>query len=90
MALQIDRLDPDSVHIGDTNALVKVLGSGFTAHTIMLSDEPLTATTQYVNANRLDMTLPKVDGSPRTVTVFAHDEDTGDISNKVDLKIKAA
>jgi hypothetical protein len=82
----INQLDPNRVQIGSTCVVIVVRGDNL-GDCLMLSDDPITARTTFIDSGTLVMLLPKIDGAARDVEFFAHNQQTGDISNRLKLQI---
>lgn len=82
----LNQMSPNQIQIGSACVVIVVRGDNL-ENCIMLSDTPLTAQTTFIDPGTLVVLVPKVDGPARDVTLYAHNQNTGDISNRLTLKI---
>jgi hypothetical protein len=84
----LNQMSPNRVHIGSTCVVIVVRGDNL-GDCLMLPATPITAQTTFIDSGTLVMLVPKVDGPARDVTFHAHNQITGDISNRLNLEIVA-
>ena len=84
----IDNLEPSRVRISATCVLIVIRGKDLD-NCVILFDGPTSGSTTFIDSGTLVLLLNTVEGPVGKTQIYAHNTESGDISNKYPFEIYA-